>query len=108
MDDLRDEREGLQRTRTETFDQQQRGKVPKVLLVCDGEDGAQASQVDIGGANVVVRRHYEPAGVAERFLDRIMRDGEQRTASVRRATIDEVQDGALRLADDGGVGIGNE
>lgn len=65
VDYFRDERERLQGARAQAFDEQEGSEVAEVLLVGDGEHGAEALQVHIGGADVVVRWHDEAAGAGE-------------------------------------------
>ena len=66
VDDFGDERQRLQGARAEAFHEEEGGEVAEVLVVSDGEDGAEALQIDVGGPDVVVRGHDEAAGLAER------------------------------------------
>ena len=55
--DLCDERERLQSPGTESFHQEQRCEVAKILLVCHGKHGAQALKINILRPNIMMCRH---------------------------------------------------
>lgn len=63
--DFRNERERLQRARTEAFDEQQRGEVAKIVLVRYGEHRAETLEVDVCCAHVVVLWHDELASLLQ-------------------------------------------
>ena len=73
-----------------------------------GENGPEAFEVDVRRADIVARRHDEPADLVEGGLNRFAGDVEQGILGFIGAGVNEVEDGALRLADDGGVRLGDE
>ena len=105
---LGDERQRLQRARTELLEQQERGEVAQLALVREGEHGAEPSRLDVRGADVVPRRHLEPPHRGERRRRILARDGEQRVLRRPRPPVDEVPDRAGMRADDRRVRIGGE
>ncbi len=74
----------------------------------DREHGAQPLQIDVAGSDLVMRGHYQPARFSQRFVHRLACDGNERTARRFRTSIDQVQNGALRFADDRRVRLGDK
>ena len=66
MDDLGHQCERLQGPRAESLNQQQGSKIAKLLLVSDRQHGAEAFQVHVPSANIVMRRHRQFARFPER------------------------------------------
>lgn len=54
MNHLRDQRQSLQRAWSEILHQKKRSKVAKIALISDGKDGAQALQIDVISADIMV------------------------------------------------------
>ena len=76
VNDFGDERERLQSARSKPFDEQERRKIAKFLAMGYGENGAEAFEIDIGFADIVMRRHDEAASLIERSFDILSGDGE--------------------------------
>ena len=74
----------------------------------DGEDGPEALEIDVGGADVVVGGHGQLADFIDRGLDGLVGDVEKGVLGSVGAGIDQVEDSAPRFADDGSVGVGDE
>ncbi len=108
VDDFGDERQGLQSARAETFNEKERRKIAKFLAMRHSQHRAKAFEVDIGRADIVMSGHYETADLIERNIDILRGDGEKRFLRRSGARIDEIEDGALRLADNGGVWLASE
>lgn len=108
MDDLGNEGERLQCPRAEPLNQQQRCKIAEFPFVSNRQYGTESFQVDVFGANIVMRRHRQFARFAERGLHRLLCDGEQRLLRPGGAAIDQVQNLALRLTENRRVGVGDK
>jgi len=76
--------------------------------VGNGQDGAEAFEIDVGRADVVVRGHHEPSDLVEGGLDGLASDVEEDMLGLVGAGVDEVEDGALGFANDRCVRIGDE
>jgi len=72
------------------------------------EDSAETLEVDVGWADIVVRGHDQFANLIEGALDWLVRDLEQGVLGFVGARVNQIQDRALGLADNGGVRIGDE
>src|SRR5262245_30806806 len=108
MHHFRDERERLQSPRAELLQQQERGKVAEVTLVREREDGAQPLLVHVGGAHVVVRRHFEMTDLRNDAQWILAGDRQERLLGRPCLSIDEVHDRTGMLADDGRMRLGGE
>jgi len=85
---FRDERERLQRPRPQLLDQQKRREVAELPLVRECQDSAEPPRIDVSGANVVMRRQDEPAGLGQGVLWIGARQSEQRVLGRSRPAID--------------------
>ena len=85
---FRDERERLQRSRPQLLDQQKRREVAQLPLVGECQDSAEPPRIDVSGANVVMRRQDEPAGLGQGVLWIGARQSEQRVLGRSRPAID--------------------
>jgi len=83
-----DERERLQRPRPQLLDQQKRREVAQLPLVGECQDSAEPPRIDVSGANVVMRRQDEPAGLGQGVLWIGARQSEQRVLGRSRPAID--------------------
>jgi hypothetical protein len=79
VDDLRHQRERLQRARPELFQKQKGGKVANPALVGEREHRAQPSLVHVRLADIVMGRHLDAAHLGERSCRILSGDGEQGT-----------------------------
>lgn len=103
VDDFGDQCERLQGAWAEAFDEEKRCEITEFLLVGNGQHRAQTLEIDVGRAHVVVRGHDELPGLLKGRLNRLTADREEGALSRHGAGVDEVENGALGLADDGGV-----
>src|SRR4051794_37718610 len=79
MDDLRHQRERLQRPRPELFQKQKGGKVADIALVGECEHRAQPSLVHVRLAHIVMHGHLEATHFGERSRRILSGNGEQGT-----------------------------
>ena len=106
VDDLGYERQCLQGSRAQIFGEQERCKIAEVAFVTDCEHGAEAFEIDIFGAHVMMCGHDEEAAGFSKGRVRVLpRNGEQCILGGKRAAVGEVQDDAFIAADDAGVGL---
>ena len=92
VDDLRHQRERLQRPGPELFQKQKGRKVVEVALVGEREHRAQPSLVHVRLAHIVRPWHLEAAHLGERSCRIFSDDREQGTLRRLGAAIDQVAD----------------
>src|SRR5438445_5530705 len=92
VDDLRDERKSLQRSRAELFEKKQRGEVIKVAFIREGKNSAEPLQVHILRADIMSFRHDEPAGLVYRRVRMLPGQLEQCVLRRFRSGIDQIHD----------------
>src|SRR5258707_15383867 len=80
----------------------------ELALVGDGQHCAEAFEIDIRGADVMVRGHRQLAYVTQRNFWTFSYDIQQSALGRRRWRGDEIHDRALMLADDTCVGLIDE
>ena len=98
--DFGDQRERLQRARTELLDEQQRGEVAQLPLLRERQNGAEPPRLHVGRAHLVMRRHLEAPHVGERAVRILAHDLQQRVLCRARAAVHEIADRSRVLADD--------
>ena len=108
VDHFSDERQRLQRPRTELLDQQQRREVAQVALVGDGQDRAEPLRVDVVRADVMMMRKDEVSRLPQRPIGILARQRKHRVLGGHRVAIHQVLNHPLVLTDDGRVRRGGE
>ena len=78
---FRDERQRLQRPRTELLQQQERGEVAQLAFVRERQHRAEPFRVDVRRPDIVMRRHLEPPHLG----DRLRRDPRGQSSAARPA-----------------------
>ena len=76
--DLGDERQRLQRARSQLLEQRQRREVAQVAFVCQCELRAQPLRIDVGSAGIVMRRRLDGRATAS---DRVAGGPDGRTST---------------------------
>ena len=105
---LRNQRERLQCSRTELFEQEERREIAQVALVCERQHGAQALLIHVHGAHVMSSRHLETFDLADCRVRIASGDREQRVLRRARPAIHEIGDGADVWTDDGSMRLCGE
>src|SRR5205814_8797029 len=91
--------QALQSAWTMILQQQERSKVAKLTFVSHSQHRAEAFQVNIRNAHLMMRRHAELAHLIERGFRLFLRDREHRRLRRFGAPIYQIHDIALMLSD---------
>jgi len=103
MHNFGDERERLKRSWAQAFQQQQLRKIVKVARISNGQNGAEPFQVDVFSLNVVMARHIQTAGFRNCRIRIAVRNLQNRRLCSLRRPGNQIHDGPLVGANDGGV-----
>ena len=108
MDNLGDQGQELKRARPELFQKQKVGKAPQVAFVGEREHGAEAPEIDVFLAHVVMLRQTEMPCFLQSFFRIFARDFQECCLRRLGLKIDQIHDRALIRPDDRRMRFGDE